>query len=168
MREITRFFICTYFTLSMRPRTGFIRRALFFRAGRDIINIVLFAFFLRLWYNAFMEEFYEDGAPAAKLFTARDVMAALSVLPKSQREKLTTGYDIKALAKIFEDGDMMNTVDAFLSNDLSVCRTARALYMHRNTLMYRLNVIRRQTGFDLRVFKMAVTFKILHCLYMVK
>lgn len=115
-----------------------------------------------------MKDFEEKEVPAVKLFTATDVMAALSVLPKSQREKLTAGYDIKALARIFEDGEMMNTVDAFLSNDLSVCRTARALYMHRNTLMYRLNVIRRQTGFDLRVFKMAVTFKTLHCLYMVK
>ena len=109
------------------------------------------------------------GAEApARLFSEKDVMRVLSVLPKSQREKLTAGYDIKPLAKIFEDGDMMQTADAFLDNDLSVCRTARALYMHRNTLMYRLNVIRRQTGFDLRVFKMAVTFKILHCLYMLK
>ena len=42
------------------------------------------------------------------------------------------------------------------------------MYMHRNTLIYRLNAIRRQTGFDLRVFKMAVTFKILHYLYVLR
>ena len=102
--------------------------------------------------------------------TARviDLMHMLSFLPKTQREQLTSGYDIKSLAKIFEDGEMMQTVDAVLENDLSVCRTARALYMHRNTLIYRLNAIRRQTGFDLRIFNMAVTFKILHLLYVLK
>ncbi len=114
----------------------------------------------------------EDGedfpAPPPALIGGADVMRLLGTLPKTQREKLTSGYDIKTLAKIFEDAEAMRTVDAFIENDLSVCRTARAMYMHRNTLIYRLNAIRRQTGFDLRVFKMAVTFKILHYLYVLR
>ena len=104
----------------------------------------------------------EFPPPPPVLIGGADVMRLLGTLPKTQREKLTAGYDIKTLAKIFEDGETMRTVDAFLENDLSVCRAARALYMHRNTLIYRLNAIRRQTGFDLRVFNMAVTFKILN------
>lgn len=100
--------------------------------------------------------------------TEDDFIRMFSEIPKSTREVLTSGYDIKSLAKIFEDEAMMQTVDCFLKNDLSICRTARSLYMHRNTLIYRLGSIHRQTGLDLRRFEMAVTFKFLHYLYVVK
>lgn len=92
----------------------------------------------------------------------------LSCLSKPQREKFISGYDIKKFAKIFEDEEMMRTVDAFLENGMNASETSRALYMHRNTLAYRLNSIRRQTGLDLKNFEMAVTFKILHILYTMK
>jgi len=92
----------------------------------------------------------------------------LSLLTKSQRERLAAGCDFKSLAKIFEDDEMMRTVDAFLSSGMNLSSASRQLYMHRNTLMYRLNAIRRKTGLDLRDFDMAVTFKILQILYFLK
>ncbi len=92
----------------------------------------------------------------------------LSQLTKSQREKIISGYDIKTLAKVFEDGVMVKTALAFLENGMNVSKTARILYMHRNTLMYKLNAIWRQTGLDLRRFDMAVTFALLHTLYIMK
>ena len=90
------------------------------------------------------------------------------LLTKSQKEKIFSGCDVKNLAKIFEDPTMMDTVEAFFENGMNVAKTARATYMHRNTLLYRLNAIRRQTGLDLKDFKMAVTFEILHSLYAMK
>ena len=90
-------------------------------------------------------------------------LAALT--DKQEREKLLSAYDLKAFAKIFEDGEMMRTVNAFLENSLNVCSAARALYMHRNTLTYRLNVLKERTGLDIRQFNMAVAFKIIHGLY---
>ncbi len=62
----------------------------------------------------------------------------------------------------------MATVDCFLENGMNVSRTARILYMHRNTLIYRLNKISAETGLDIRVFDMAVTFEILRSLYELK
>ena len=62
----------------------------------------------------------------------------------------------------------MSTVDSFLEHGMNVSETARKLYMHRNTLIYRLNKIRKVTGLDIRVFDMAVTFEILRSLYMLK
>lgn len=91
-----------------------------------------------------------------------------SLMTKSQKEKLFSGYDVKNLAKIFEDPAMMVTAKSFLANGMNVAKTARSMYMHRNTLLYRLNTIRRLTGLDLRDFKMAVTFEILHSLYSMK
>ena len=75
---------------------------------------------------------------------------------------------MKKFAKIFEDDDMMRTVDAFLENGMNASETARALYMHRNTLSYRLKTVQKKTGLDLKNFDMAVTFKILHILYTMK
>lgn len=97
-----------------------------------------------------------------------DYKQLVSELPKTFREKLTSGYDMKSFAKIFEDEEMMRTVDGFLSCGMNISRTARVLYMHRNTLIYRLGTIRRQTGLDLRDFEDAVNFKLLHYLYLIK
>lgn len=89
----------------------------------------------------------------------------VSCLTKSQRERLIAGYDMKKFARIFEHGDLMLAVDCFFENGMNISETARKLYMHRNTLIYRLNKIQRTTGIDLRNFEMAVTFKILRVLY---
>ncbi len=90
---------------------------------------------------------------------------ALSMLPENARVKLTAGRDMKNFAKIFGDAAMMETADTFLGCGMNVCLAARKLYMHRNTLMYRLEKIKRLTGLDLRNFDMAVTFRILRRLY---
>ena len=89
----------------------------------------------------------------------------VSCLTKSQRERLISGYDMKKFARIFEHGDLMLAVDSFFENGMNISETARKLYMHRNTLIYRLNKIQKTTGIDLRNFEMAVTFAILRALY---
>ncbi len=94
-----------------------------------------------------------------------DLGGIVAWLNRAQREKLISGYDMKNFARIFEHGDLMLTVDCFFENGMNVSETARKLYMHRNTLIYRLNKIKKTTGIDLRNFKMAVTFQILRVLY---
>ena len=54
-----------------------------------------------------------------------DYTEIISALPKTFREKLTSGYDMMSFAKIFEDEEMMRTADAFLNCGLNVSRTAR-------------------------------------------
>ena len=49
---------------------------------------------------------------------------------------------------------------AFLALSLNVSETSRQLYIHRNTLVYRLDKLQKSTGLDLRVFEDAITFKI--------
>jgi len=58
--------------------------------------------------------------------------------------------------------DMINTVNTFLENDLNIADTARQLYIHRNTLVYRLDKVQAQTGLDVRRFKDALVFKMLY------
>lgn len=56
--------------------------------------------------------------------------------------------------------DIMYTIQEFFKNDLNVSKTAESLYVHRNTLVYRLEKVKRLTGLDLRVFEHAVVFKV--------
>ena len=58
------------------------------------------------------------------------------------------------------DRETLMTVQSFFENNLNVFETSRKLFVHRNTLVYRLEKIRKLTGLDLREFDHAVTFKV--------
>lgn len=58
------------------------------------------------------------------------------------------------------DSEMVNTIEQFFNNDLNISETAKSLYVHRNTLIYRLDKISRETGYDIRNFKEAALFLI--------
>ena len=58
------------------------------------------------------------------------------------------------------DEETLTTINKFFENNLNVSETSRQLYIHRNTLVYRLDKLQKSTGLDLRVFEVAITFKI--------
>ena len=58
------------------------------------------------------------------------------------------------------DYETLTTIQAFFENNLNVSETSRKLFVHRNTLVYRLEKIRKLTGLDLREFDHAITFKV--------
>ena len=58
------------------------------------------------------------------------------------------------------DEETIATINKFFENSLNVSETSRQLYIHRNTLVYRLDKLQKGTGLDLRVFDDAITFKI--------
>ena len=58
------------------------------------------------------------------------------------------------------DEETISTINKFFENSLNVSETSRQLYIHRNTLVYRLDKLQKTTGLDLRVFEDAITFKI--------
>ena len=58
------------------------------------------------------------------------------------------------------DEETLLTIRKFFDNSLNVSETARQLYIHRNTLVYRLDKVNKATGLDLRVFEDAITFEI--------
>lgn len=62
--------------------------------------------------------------------------------------------------KVMTD-ETLETVRAFFRNDLNLSTTARQLFIHRNTLLYRLEKIRKATGLDLRKFEDAVVFRMI-------
>ena len=59
------------------------------------------------------------------------------------------------------DEETLTTVNKFFENNLNVSETSRQLYIHRNTLVYRLDKLQKMTGLDLRNFDDAIIFKIM-------
>lgn len=71
------------------------------------------------------------------------------------------------LHEVFKKGDLslldsetILTINKFFENDLNVSETSRQLFVHRNTLVYRLEKIYKLTGLDLRKFDEAIVFKV--------
>lgn len=58
------------------------------------------------------------------------------------------------------DNETLYTIQKFFENNLNVSETSRKLFVHRNTLVYRLEKIRKITGLDLREFDHAIVFKV--------
>ncbi len=71
------------------------------------------------------------------------------------------------LREVFKKGSIENldqetlfTIQKFFENNLNVSETSRKLFVHRNTLVYRLEKIKKLTGLDLREFDHAIVFKV--------
>ena len=66
----------------------------------------------------------------------------------------------ESIPDILEDEEAMSTIAKFFENNLNISETARQLYVHRNTLVYRLERIEKSIGLDIRKFDDAMTFRI--------
>ncbi|HCW05292.1 MAG TPA: hypothetical protein DGK91_12705 [Clostridium sp.] len=56
------------------------------------------------------------------------------------------------------DSEVINTIEEFVNSGLNISDASRRLYIHRNTLIYRLDKIYKDTGYDIRNFKQATVF----------
>ncbi len=89
----------------------------------------------------------------------------LEDLPESKLKEYMEQFHITGAKEVFSDEEMIGTAEEFLENSLNLSETSRNLFMHRNTLMYRLDKIERLTGLNIRKFSDAVTFRVITILY---
>lgn len=82
-------------------------------------------------------------------------------------EKLFSSIDNDFL-NILRDRELINTAEEFLRCDLNISEAARRLYIHRNTLLYRIEKIKLMTGLDIKAFEEAMVFKLLITVYRLK
>ncbi|MBQ8290952.1 MAG: helix-turn-helix domain-containing protein [Clostridia bacterium] len=82
-------------------------------------------------------------------------------ISEGKLEKYFSDLTDENFREIFEDEEMLATAEEFLQSSLNVSETSRNLYMHRNTLLYRLDKIEKATGLNIRSFSDAVSFRVL-------
>ena len=63
--------------------------------------------------------------------------------------------------KFFNDDELISTVELFFKNNLNIIKTSKDAIIHRNTLVYRLEKIKKMLGLDIRKFEDAVTLQII-------
>ena len=102
---------------------------------------------------------------AYKDFALAKLLEDLNV---SKTEELILALGGEGAKLLTQDDELMQTGEAFLHSNLNVSETARELYIHRNTLNYRLDKIERLTGLDIRNFGDALNFKIIAMLAKLK
>lgn len=119
-----------------------------------------------------LQESYEEASRAIEVGrvynTSKRVYMYSSLLlerflhevPLHLCERYSKGLFVKEYKKLLT-GEMLATIDKFFENSLNLSETARQLFIHRNTLVYRLDKIQKIMGLDLRNFHHAVTFKIM-------
>lgn len=86
-------------------------------------------------------------------------------IPKSKLKQYLDSLIDSGVKEILSDNEMVSTAEEFLNNSLNISETSRNLYMHRNTLLYRLDKIEKAMGLNIRRFSDAVTFRIITILY---
>lgn len=90
------------------------------------------------------------------------------VMPKIHYKRILADIDLVSFAKVFEDEQLIATALYYIFGGMKVAETSKNIYMHRNTLMYRLDKIKNLTGLDIRNFNQALTFVIIHRMYLKK
>lgn len=110
---------------------------------------------------------FENAKEAIFLGKEFEIKEEIYVYNKMLFEKLVYNIDKdvkKELLVLFKekfnlfDSEIINTIEEFVDCDLNISDAARKLYIHRNTLIYRLDKIKKETGFDIRNFKEASVF----------
>lgn len=84
----------------------------------------------------------------------------LSEVPQEMGAAYNANIFNRKTARLFND-EMIYTIETFFDNSLNLSETARKLYIHRNTLVYRLEKVQHTIGLDLRNFDDSVTFKMM-------
>ena len=93
------------------------------------------------------------------------MMRMIEEIPEATLKKYLDILLDSGAKDILSDNEMLCTAEEFLLNSLNISETSRNLFMHRNTLMYRLDKIEKAMGLNIRRFSDAVTFRIILILY---
>lgn len=82
-----------------------------------------------------------------------------------QKVEIADTFLSEELISVFKDEELKQSIDAFFENNLNISETSRNTFMHRNTLLYRIDKIQKMTGLNIRNFSDAVTLLNLEQIY---
>ena len=89
----------------------------------------------------------------------------LSCLSLDQQAVIFEKFLTPEIIAVLQDKELVDCINAFFKNNLNISETSRNAFLHRNTLLYRIEKISRVTGLNIRNFDDAMTFKFLTIIY---
>lgn len=93
------------------------------------------------------------------------VEKVMNCLNGDQKVELADKFLTNEIVAVFKDDELKSSIDAFFVNNLNISETSRNSFMHRNTLLYRIDKIYKSTGLNIRNFDDAVTLLLLEVVY---
>lgn len=117
-----------------------------------------------------LKKYYEDTSYKIKLALKYNIIESIFDSDKLILEEIIDSVSDKMKEDIYDkfkngisklDNEMIRTIEVFFKCGLNISEAAKELYIHRNTLIYRLDKIQRHTNYDIRDFNEAVLLKII-------
>ena len=121
-------------------------------------------------YYAYAKSALINGAeydPQSDLYSYKEyaLIRSLSSMPTVTMEKYVKTVLDRNYREVLGDAELMSAADAFLKHSLNISEASRSMFVHRNTLIYRLDKIEKATGLNIRNFNDAMTFRVACLLY---
>lgn len=88
-----------------------------------------------------------------------------SIMDPSFLSELSAAVFDNDFVSIMKDEDLVSSINAFFASNLNISETSKQSFLHRNTLVYRLDKVEKLTGYNLRDFCDATSFKLLMQIY---
>ena len=117
-----------------------------------------------------LKKYYEDTSYKIKLALKYNIIESIFDSDKLILEEIIDSVSDKMKEDIYDkfkngisklDNEMIRTIEVFFKCGLNISEAAKELYIHRNTLIYRLDKIQKHTNYDIRDFNEAVLLKII-------
>ena len=89
----------------------------------------------------------------------------LSCLSLDQQAVIFEKFLTPEIISVLQDKELVDCINAFFKNNLNISETSRNAFLHRNTLLYRIEKIYKITGLNIRNFEEAMSFRLLTIVY---
>ncbi len=89
----------------------------------------------------------------------------ISCLNSDEKAGISEKFLKPEIVSVMKDKELIECINAFFKNNLNISETSRNAFLHRNTLLYRIEKINKITGLNIRTFEDAMSFKLLTIVY---
>ena len=89
----------------------------------------------------------------------------INCLNSDEKAGISEKFLTPEIVSVMKDKELIECINAFFKNNLNISETSRNAFLHRNTLLYRIEKINKITGLNIRTFEDAMSFKLLTIVY---
>ncbi len=106
----------------------------------------------------------KKNMPTESVFT-KFCNQVIEYLNSDEKAVLSEKFLSPEIIEVMKDDDLIDCINSFFKNNLNISETSRNAFLHRNTLLYRIEKVYKLTGLNIRNFEDAMSFKLLTIVY---